>query len=335
MFLLRRAAVRALSTPSTSFISKPRSITTFTPASFRLRQQPSIGLTFQRRFASDEAQKSESTEETSEESFAQTATEAPITEAEPSSTSAEEQSTIGSAVSSATETVKEKVNDAFDTLGLGGETSAAAAVAPQTNKAFYVPGSPSANVPNKTVYVGNLFFEVTGDQLKRVFSRFGTVEEVRLVSDGKGLSRGFGYVTFQNLDDATAAIENLNQQVFEGRRMNVQYHIERERTGSALNKHVPRSPASPSKTLFIGNMSFEMSDKDLNDLFRDIRNVMDVRVAIDRRTGQPRGFAHADFIDMKSAEQAKSVLEGKEIYGRKLRVDYSGHSSQARSRDSQ
>jgi nucleolin len=70
-------------------------------------------------------------------------------------------------------------------------------------------------------------------------------------------------------------------------------------------------------------MSFEMSDKDLNDLFREIRNVMDVRVAIDRRTGQPRGFAHADFIDVASATRAKEVLSDKTVYGRQLRVDYS------------
>jgi RNA recognition motif-containing protein len=70
-------------------------------------------------------------------------------------------------------------------------------------------------------------------------------------------------------------------------------------------------------------MSFEMSDKDLNDLFRDIRNVMDVRVAIDRRTGQPRGFAHADFIDVASATKAREVLMEKTIYGRQLRVDFS------------
>jgi nucleolin len=82
-------------------------------------------------------------------------------------------------------------------------------------------------------------------------------------------------------------------------------------------------PSPPSKTLFIGNMSFEMSDKDLNDLFRDLRNVLDVRVAIDRRTGQPRGFAHADFVDIASATQAKEALSQKTVYGRQLRVDYS------------
>lgn len=83
----------------------------------------------------------------------------------------------------------------------------------------------------------------------------------------------------------------------------------------------------PSKTLFIGNLAFEMSDADLNKLFRDIDNVIDVRVAIDRRTGQPRGFAHADFIDVDSAVKALSFLQGKDVHGRSLRVDYSAASS--------
>jgi RNA recognition motif-containing protein len=48
-----------------------------------------------------------------------------------------------------------------------------------------------------------------------------------------------------------------------------------------------------------------------------------VRVAIDRRSGQPRGFAHADFIDIASAQRAKEHLEKKVVYGRQLRVDFS------------
>lgn len=121
---------------------------------------------------------------------------------------------------------------------------------------------------------------------------------------------------------AQAACENLDMQVFEGRNLVVQFHSPREnsKTRTQDGNIVPNSP---SKTLFIGNMSFEMSDKDLNDVFRDIRNVMDVRVAIDRRTGQPRGFAHADFIDTASATKAKEVLQEKVIYGRQLRVDFS------------
>jgi nucleolin len=137
------------------------------------------------------------------------------------------------------------------------------------------------------------------------------------------LQPSFGYVEFANLDSATAAVEGLNQEVFQGRRLAVQFHRRRE----PINLSKPRTPSEPSKTLFIGNMSFEMSDKDLNDLFREVRNVIDVRVAIDRRTGQPRGFAHADFIDVDSAIKAREFLQEKEIYGRRLRVDYSVSSS--------
>jgi nucleolin len=64
------------------------------------------------------------------------------------------------------------------------------------------------------------------------------------------------------------------------------------------------------------------------DLFRQIKNVLDVRVAIDRRSGQPRGFAHADFTDVESAVAAKETLEQKMVYGRQLRIDYSGQTKE-------
>ena len=56
--------------------------------------------------------------------------------------------------------------------------------------------------------------------------------------------------------------------------------------------------------------------------------MLDVRVAIDRRSGQPRGFAHADFTDVESAVTAKKALEQKSVYGRQLRVDYSGQAKE-------
>ena len=114
----------------------------------------------------------------------------------------------------------------------------------------------------------------------------------------------------------------MNQQLFEGRRMMVSYAYTDGQTKRDTTRE-NRPVNDPSKTLFIGNMSFDMTDRDLNNLFRGIRNVIDVRVAIDRRTGQPRGFAHADFIDTKSAQEAMKVLAGKEVYGRTLRVDFS------------
>jgi nucleolin len=44
--------------------------------------------------------------------------------------------------------------------------------------------------PHKTLYIGNLYYEVTAEQLKNVFSRFGEVASVKIVYDNRGLSRG-------------------------------------------------------------------------------------------------------------------------------------------------
>jgi nucleolin len=103
--------------------------------------------------------------------------------------------------------------------------------------------------------------------------------------------------------------------------MNVQYAHSRD---GPLVRPERKSigPKSPTNSLYIGNLSFDMSDMDLHDLFKDMKNVVDVRVAVDRRTGRPRGFAHADFMDISSAQQGKLELADKIIHGRPLYVDY-------------
>ena len=47
------------------------------------------------------------------------------------------------------------------------------------------------SVPKETIYVGNLFFDVTEEDLKRELSRFGPVQKCRLMRDGRGLSKGY------------------------------------------------------------------------------------------------------------------------------------------------
>ncbi|KAI4661878.1 uncharacterized protein J4E78_004668 [Alternaria triticimaculans] len=304
LFLLRRTAVRAITaSPSKAFLAKPRSINTITPSAFRLRQQQWSISSFQRRFASDDATKGD-------ENFAQTAAEAPVEEN----------------LTPAQQEVQAEPTDASATVGV--DALEAAAETADNAQRSSKPRAPRNTTPNNMLYIGNLYYEVSAEQLKRVFSKFGELESTKIVYDNRGLSRGFGYVEFKNVADAQAAIDNLDMQVFEGRNLVVQFHAPKpnSRTRSGTSGNFEQNP--PSKTLFIGNMSFEMSDKDLNDLFRDIRNVMDVRVAIDRRTGQPRGFAHADFIDVASATKAREVLKEKTIYGRQLRVDFSKSGTQ-------
>ncbi|KAF7157059.1 hypothetical protein CNMCM5623_001047 [Aspergillus felis] len=179
-------------------------------------------------------------------------------------------------------------------------------------KRFRIMERPPA--PRETVYIGNLFYDVTAEDLKNHMQKFGVVERVDLITDHRGMSRGFAYVHFDSIDAARRCVEAMHLQAFEGRRVVAQY-------ASSGGGTKPLQPAS--RTLYLGNLSFEMTDRDLNELFKDIDNVIDVRVSIDRRTGHPRGFAHAEFLDVESAQKAFEILSGKSPFGRRIRVDYS------------
>ena len=128
------------------------------------------------------------------------------------------------------------------------------------------PASFSNPSPTPILYIGNLFFEVTTQQIEQEFSRYGRIANSRIVSDARGLSKGFGYVEFESQDSADRAVRELDQKVFQGRRMAVQYHVRREPRNRAVggSTGAGRQPNTPSKTLFIGNMSYQMSDRDLN-----------------------------------------------------------------------
>jgi RNA recognition motif-containing protein len=73
---------------------------------------------------------------------------------------------------------------------------------------------------SKSLYVGNLSFGTTADDLREAFGRFGTVTRAQVVSDREtGRSRGFGFV--EMADGAEAAVEGLNGALFQGRPLTV------------------------------------------------------------------------------------------------------------------
>lgn len=72
------------------------------------------------------------------------------------------------------------------------------------------------------IYVGNLPFDVSEENLKKTFETFGEVISVTIVKDRySGMPRGFGFVEMPNRDEAKAAIENLNGKELSGRQVNV------------------------------------------------------------------------------------------------------------------
>lgn len=70
------------------------------------------------------------------------------------------------------------------------------------------------------LYVGNLSYSITEDQLTRTFEEYGTVKSVRLVTDREtGRARGFGFVEMDDQSSGMNAIDGLNNKEVDGRRL--------------------------------------------------------------------------------------------------------------------
>ncbi len=72
------------------------------------------------------------------------------------------------------------------------------------------------------IYIGNMSYDMTEDDLRQAFESFGEVVSVNIITDrDSGRPKGFGFVEMGSKEEATAAIEALNGQDMKGRQVNV------------------------------------------------------------------------------------------------------------------
>jgi len=86
------------------------------------------------------------------------------------------------------------------------------------------------------LYIGNLSYEVTSEQLTELFSKAGKITDTMVITDkNTGRSKGFGFIEFASEEEAQGAIEMFHEQEFEGRKLIV----------SEARPQKPRSDYSP------------------------------------------------------------------------------------------
>ena len=162
---IRRAVFRAVVSPSASLISKSRPISTTSSSSLlRPRIQSVLSQSSFRRFASDDADR------------------------KPLESADGETGAVQSAVDSVTGTASNMANSAAqavsNSVGYASEATGAPVSPPPSQ---FIQRELS---PTKGVYVGNILFDVTAEDLRREFSQFGPIESTTIASDVRGLSKG-------------------------------------------------------------------------------------------------------------------------------------------------
>ena len=73
--------------------------------------------------------------------------------------------------------------------------------------------------------------------------------------------------------------------------------------------------------IYVGNLSYDMADNELQELFEAYGSVSKATVIMDRETGRSKGFGFVEMDDSGDAEKAIEALDGENIMGRNLKVN--------------
>lgn len=76
-----------------------------------------------------------------------------------------------------------------------------------------------------------------------------------------------------------------------------------------------------NRRLFVGNLPFQVLERDLEDEFRNVGVVVSVNLMLDKETGRSRGFAFVEFATAEEAAKAVELLNGKDLGGRAMTVN--------------
>ncbi|KAJ3835530.1 hypothetical protein F5878DRAFT_587943 [Lentinula raphanica] len=181
-----------------------------------------------------------------------------------------------------------------------------------------------AEEETKSIFVGQLSWNVDNDWLAQEFAPCGEVVSATVQMDrNSGRSRGFGYVHFASSDAVAKALEMHGKEI-DGRPIKVDKSTppNKDTAREKRAKTFGDQTSPPSQTLFVGNLSFSANEDSVWEFFNEY-GVKNVRLPTDRDTGKPKGFGYVEFDDMDGAKKAFEALNGQELDGRSVRLDFS------------
>ena len=189
-------------------------------------------------------------------------------------------------------------------------------------------GTPGGGAGTGTkVYVGNLAWETSWQDLKDHFRQAGEVMHADIMLGADGRSKGCGLVTFSNAHDAARAIGTLHDSVLHSRSIFVREDREPITLGSpsgGFGKGGGKGgPAVPSVSngcqVFVGNLPWDVAWQALKDHFRAAGNVMHADVMVDGE-GRSRGFGTVLFSTTREAAKAIQLFNESFLLGRQIEV---------------
>lgn len=161
----------------------------------------------------------------------------------------------------------------------------------------------------RSIFVGNLQPSVSEDDLKKEFSKYGQIEEVRLVWKDRDnrVHKGCCFIQFSKDSEAQSAHDAKEGVKLADTFLKVSMAGEKEKKNS----------------IFVGNLSYTSNDESIIKHFSSVGKVSKIFIPTDKETGKMKGFC---FIDFETSDDAKAALRLNEtdLDGRVIRVQEGG-----------
>lgn len=182
---------------------------------------------------------------------------------------------------------------------------------------------------SRSVFVRSLPPNVTNESLADFFSQYFPVKHATVVIDQKTKeSRGFGFVSFADADDAKDAKAALDKKEWDGRRIRIEVAEPRHRNAESNSGETPKkvgraaeASQRPSTKLIIRNLPWSIkTSEQLSKLFLSYGKV--IYSDLPQNKGKLKGFGFVTIRGRPNAEKALEGVNGKTVDGRTLAVDW-------------
>jgi multiple RNA-binding domain-containing protein 1 len=183
-------------------------------------------------------------------------------------------------------------------------------------------------VDTTSLFVRNLNFATSTNRLAEVFASLDGFVSARVKTKmdpkkpGQTLSMGFGFVEFRSKEQAQAALQTMDGYALDGHTLAVKAsHKGLDAAEERRREDKAKKAAGQRTKIIIKNLPFQATKKDVRALFGTYGQLRSVRVP-KKADYSTRGFAFADFVTSREAENALNALKDTHLLGRRLVLDF-------------
>jgi nucleolin len=173
------------------------------------------------------------------------------------------------------------------------------------------------------VYMGNLSFQIDEATLQDAVKDCGKITNFKwLEHSDTGRFKGAGFITFETPEAAAKAVAMNGTEIL-GRPMKVDFSTPRANKGGGGGEVRPmQEKPEGCTTLFCGNLSFNVTEEAVHEFFKECGAISNIRWLEDKETGQFKGCGFVEFSDPDASLDKAALLNGKELLGRTVRLDF-------------